>query len=180
MEKTGCKIICGAPTTLAVKGLMLLLLLLLMMSCFPTIMTYSMLVPYHYVSYLCSASFIGDVKFTFPYDLSSGATPTSCICLHPSSHNPRRCTQRCAKFNINAASYTNRRAPIHQRCITQHRRAPIHQRCFTYPPMCPYTPTLHHTPTAVPPYINVALHTNRCAPNLHTKRCAPNLPPLCP
>ena len=95
MEKTGCKIICGAPTTLAVKGLMLLLLLLLMMSCFPTIMTYSMLVPYHYVSYLCSASFIGDVKFTFPYDLSSGATPTSCICLHPSRHNPRRCTERC-------------------------------------------------------------------------------------
>ena len=27
MEKTGCKIICGAPTTLAVKGLMLMLLL---------------------------------------------------------------------------------------------------------------------------------------------------------
>ena len=27
MEKTGCKIICGAPTTLAVKGLMLLLML---------------------------------------------------------------------------------------------------------------------------------------------------------
>ena len=25
-EKTGCKIICGAPTTLAVKGLMLLML----------------------------------------------------------------------------------------------------------------------------------------------------------
>ena len=27
MEKTGCKIICGAPTTLAVKGLMLMMLL---------------------------------------------------------------------------------------------------------------------------------------------------------
>ena len=25
MEKTGCKIICGAPTTLAVKGLMMML-----------------------------------------------------------------------------------------------------------------------------------------------------------
>ena len=24
MEKTGCKIICGAPTTLAVKGLMMI------------------------------------------------------------------------------------------------------------------------------------------------------------
>ena len=24
MEKTGCKIICGAPTTLAVKGLMMM------------------------------------------------------------------------------------------------------------------------------------------------------------
>ena len=28
MEKTGCKIICGAPTTLAVKGLMLMMLML--------------------------------------------------------------------------------------------------------------------------------------------------------
>ena len=27
MEKTGCKIICGAPTTLAVKGLLMMLLL---------------------------------------------------------------------------------------------------------------------------------------------------------
>ena len=27
MEKTGCKIICGAPTTLAVKGLMLMTML---------------------------------------------------------------------------------------------------------------------------------------------------------
>ena len=26
MEKTGCKIICGAPTTLAVKGLMLIMM----------------------------------------------------------------------------------------------------------------------------------------------------------
>ena len=26
MEKTGCKIICGAPTTLAVKGLMMLMI----------------------------------------------------------------------------------------------------------------------------------------------------------
>ena len=25
MEKTGCKIICGAPTTLAVKGLMMMM-----------------------------------------------------------------------------------------------------------------------------------------------------------
>ena len=28
MKKTGCKIICGAPTTLAVKGLMMMILLL--------------------------------------------------------------------------------------------------------------------------------------------------------
>ena len=27
MEKTGCKIICGAPTTLAVKGLMMMMLM---------------------------------------------------------------------------------------------------------------------------------------------------------
>ena len=26
MEKTGCKIICGAPTTLAVKGLMMMMM----------------------------------------------------------------------------------------------------------------------------------------------------------
>ena len=26
MEKTGCKIICGAPTTLAVKGLMMMIM----------------------------------------------------------------------------------------------------------------------------------------------------------
>ena len=30
MEKTGCKIICGAPTTLAIKGLMMMLLLMMM------------------------------------------------------------------------------------------------------------------------------------------------------
>ena len=28
MEKTGCKIICGAPTTLAVKGLMMLMMMI--------------------------------------------------------------------------------------------------------------------------------------------------------
>ena len=28
MEKTGCKIICGAPTTLAVKGLMLMIMMI--------------------------------------------------------------------------------------------------------------------------------------------------------
>ena len=27
MEKTGCKIICGAPTTLAVKGLMMMMMM---------------------------------------------------------------------------------------------------------------------------------------------------------
>ena len=28
MEKTGCKIICGAPTTLAVKGLMMIMMII--------------------------------------------------------------------------------------------------------------------------------------------------------
>ena len=35
MEKTGCKIICGTPTTLAVKGLMMLLMMMIMMSSEP-------------------------------------------------------------------------------------------------------------------------------------------------
>ena len=30
MEKTGCKIICGAPTTLAVKGLMMMMMMMMM------------------------------------------------------------------------------------------------------------------------------------------------------
>ena len=30
MEKTGCKIICGAPTTLAVKGLMIMMMMMVM------------------------------------------------------------------------------------------------------------------------------------------------------
>ena len=29
MEKTGCKIICGAPTTLAVKGLMMMMMMMI-------------------------------------------------------------------------------------------------------------------------------------------------------
>ena len=29
MEKTGCKIICGAPTTLAVKGLMMMIMMIM-------------------------------------------------------------------------------------------------------------------------------------------------------
>ena len=29
MEKTGCKIICGAPTTLAVKGLMVMMMMII-------------------------------------------------------------------------------------------------------------------------------------------------------
>ena len=33
MEKTGCKIICGAPTTLAVKGLMMMMTMMMMMMC---------------------------------------------------------------------------------------------------------------------------------------------------
>ena len=28
MEKTGCKILCGAPTTLAVKGLMMMMMMM--------------------------------------------------------------------------------------------------------------------------------------------------------
>ena len=32
MEKTGCKIICGAPTTLAVKGLMMMMMMMTMMT----------------------------------------------------------------------------------------------------------------------------------------------------
>ena len=31
MEKTSCKIICGAPTTLAVKGLMMIIMMMMMM-----------------------------------------------------------------------------------------------------------------------------------------------------
>ena len=31
MEKTGCKIICGAPTTLAVKGLMMMIMMMMIM-----------------------------------------------------------------------------------------------------------------------------------------------------
>ena len=31
MEKTGCKIICGASTTLAVKGLMKMMMVMMMM-----------------------------------------------------------------------------------------------------------------------------------------------------
>ena len=30
-EKTGCKIICGAPTTLAVHGLMMMMMMMMMM-----------------------------------------------------------------------------------------------------------------------------------------------------
>ena len=30
MEKTGCKIICGAPTTLAVKGSMIMMMMVMM------------------------------------------------------------------------------------------------------------------------------------------------------
>ena len=30
MEKTGCKIICGAPKTLAVKGLMMMMMMMMM------------------------------------------------------------------------------------------------------------------------------------------------------
>ena len=30
MEKTGCKIICGAPTTLMVKGLMMMMMMMMM------------------------------------------------------------------------------------------------------------------------------------------------------
>ena len=32
MEKTGCKIICGAPTTLAVKGLMMIMMMMMMIT----------------------------------------------------------------------------------------------------------------------------------------------------
>ena len=32
MEKTGCKIICNAPTTLAVKGLMMMMMMMMMMT----------------------------------------------------------------------------------------------------------------------------------------------------
>ena len=31
MEKTGCKIICGAPTTLAVEGLMMMMMMMMML-----------------------------------------------------------------------------------------------------------------------------------------------------
>ena len=34
MEKTGCKIICGAPTTLAVKGLMMMMMMMMLSAAF--------------------------------------------------------------------------------------------------------------------------------------------------
>ena len=34
MEKTGCKIICCAPTALSVKGLMMMMMMMMMMMCF--------------------------------------------------------------------------------------------------------------------------------------------------
>ena len=37
MEKTGCKIICGAPTTLAVKGLMMIMMINSYTACTPVI-----------------------------------------------------------------------------------------------------------------------------------------------
>ena len=40
MEKTGCKIICGAPTTLAVKGQMMTMMMMMMM-----MMVYCLQVP---------------------------------------------------------------------------------------------------------------------------------------
>ena len=33
MEKTGCKIICGAPTTLAVKGLLMMMMMMYVCVC---------------------------------------------------------------------------------------------------------------------------------------------------
>ena len=41
MEKTGCKIICGAPTTLAVKGLMMML------------MNIEVILPFHFKDEIC-------------------------------------------------------------------------------------------------------------------------------
>ena len=35
MEETDCEIICGAPTTLAVKGLMMMMMMMMMMMGFP-------------------------------------------------------------------------------------------------------------------------------------------------
>ena len=39
-EETGCKIICGAPTTLAVKGQMMMMMMMMMMFCVAKKMTY--------------------------------------------------------------------------------------------------------------------------------------------
>ena len=44
MEKTGCKIICGAPTTLAVKGSMMMLMMMMIMSIGNTDVDFSYLV----------------------------------------------------------------------------------------------------------------------------------------
>ena len=33
VEKAGCKIICGAPTTLTVKGLMMMMMMMIMVIC---------------------------------------------------------------------------------------------------------------------------------------------------
>ena len=43
MERTGCKIICGAPTTLAVKGLMMMMMMMMMMMNVPVVVCFHIL-----------------------------------------------------------------------------------------------------------------------------------------
>ena len=42
MEKTGCKIICGAPSILTAKGLMMMMMMMMMMMIMMMIMKYNM------------------------------------------------------------------------------------------------------------------------------------------
>ena len=44
IEKSGCKVICGAPTTLAVKGLMMMMMMLLLLLLLMMLMMLMMMV----------------------------------------------------------------------------------------------------------------------------------------
>ena len=43
MEETGCEIICGAPTTLAVKGSMMMMMMMIMMMMMMDLLSHSLL-----------------------------------------------------------------------------------------------------------------------------------------
>ena len=142
MEKTGCKIICGAPTTHVVKGLMIIMMMMMMMN----------YVTKHQRTPLCLYRAVlwwkGDLLFVWHTYVGSPILPlafTSCRRL-PSSA-PRRMVKRRLSWRITSGlcfAFWHPEYPTATPDLFHYLLLPASPAPFLHQPQAPSSQTFEH------------------------------------